>query len=156
MAIVKRIKKQQYTLEDKHARYQTNKDAHKNNAAELAELEKLPNNQNPLRVTSVERQLINNEILLRESNKNAKQAIKKYFHRQKNVTTHPLEFQCECSNLACEKKISLTISQYEKLHRRGDRFIVSKSHETLAIEKIVQHSPHFSLVEKFSLQPENN
>ncbi len=41
MSLIKRIKKTHYTLEDKHARYEANKDAHKDNSAELAKLEKV-------------------------------------------------------------------------------------------------------------------
>jgi len=95
--------------------------------------------------------LIRNEQILRDKNTNAEKALKQYFHNDKDVQNAPMEFICECSTLNCKKHVNISISTYEKIHARRDRFVISKGHETPQVEKVVQHEPDFDIVEKPAL-----
>jgi hypothetical protein len=101
---------------------------------------------------SSERHLIENEILLRQINRNGARAVKKAMAPQKNATKIPLEFHCECSDLDCKVRISLSIDEYEKIHQQKDRFIIGKYHDIPTIEKVVEDKGKYLIVEKFALE----
>jgi hypothetical protein len=92
--------------------------------------------------------LIKNEQIIRNRNKGAVNAIKQYFYGRKNLAGSELELTCECSDPSCGKRIKITISEYEKIHRRNDRFIILKGHQSPAVEKIVASKSNFTTVEK--------
>lgn len=102
---------------------------------------------------SKERQ-VRNEQLLRKLNTKASKAIKDYFgDKTFHATEMPLDFNCECSNLACGDSVTMPIKRYEKLHARKDHFVLVKGHESTTVEKIVDDLGEYVVVEKFALEP---
>jgi hypothetical protein len=97
------------------------------------------------------RRLIENELVLRHKNEVAKDALQKYYAEESDIDDVPLEFYCECSNDDCERRVELTMKQYERYHVRKDRFVVLRGHETESIEKIVRRFEDYIIVEKFDL-----
>jgi hypothetical protein len=92
--------------------------------------------------------LIKNEQIFRDRNKSISSALQRYFGGQKNVADAPLEFVCECSDPDCTDPIIVTISEYEKLHKRNDRFLIVKGHKSPEVEKTVKNIGKLELVEK--------
>jgi hypothetical protein len=92
--------------------------------------------------------LIRNEQIIRNRNRTVSQALKKYFGGDKGITDAPLEFICECSDIKCQEPITVTITEYEKLHKRNDRFLIIKGHKSPSVEKTVEVRGKLELVEK--------
>ena len=99
-----------------------------------------------------ETRLTRNEKLIRDHNTSVGKGIKRYFHNKKEVKNAPIAFVCECSMLDCNEHVTLSIEQYEQLHKRRDRFVIAPGHAMEAVEKIIKHEPGFDLVEKFALK----
>ena len=95
--------------------------------------------------------LIQNEQIARRQNRTFSSALKKYFKGEKGVTDVPVEFICECSDLNCQERISLTIAEYEMLHKRNDRFLIVKGHKSPTVEKTVETKGNTELVQKQDL-----
>lgn len=104
-----------------------------------------------MNINPSDRRLIENELLIRNSNTKAKNALKQYFAPDKEVATSPINFYCECSDLNCGAVIPITISEYEMIHKKRDQFILRKDHEIHHIEKIVKRTPRYVVVEKFAV-----
>jgi hypothetical protein len=59
-----------------------------------------------------------------------------------------LEVLCECGDEGCKAMVSLTLSEYEEIHRQPDRFVVLPGHENPEIEGIVARAEHYLVVDK--------
>jgi len=92
--------------------------------------------------------MIKNEQLVRNKNRSVGTALKRYFGGNKEIINTPLEFVCECSDINCKQIIKISIAEYEKLHRRNDRFLIVKGHKTHQIEKTVSSKGRLELIEK--------
>jgi hypothetical protein len=97
------------------------------------------------------RRLIENELLLRRKNESAKDALQKYYGDEHDVDNALLEFYCECSNDDCEERVEITMNEYEKHHKRNDRFVVLLDHDLPEIEKVVVETDDYIVVQKFDL-----
>jgi len=86
-----------------------------------------------------------NEALLREVNDRIEEV-------GEQLTVVPdggqLDFRCECGRPDCEAFISLTISEYEHLRSDNDRFAVTPGHENDRIERVVERSERYLIVDK--------
>jgi hypothetical protein len=90
-----------------------------------------------------EERLARNEVLFREVNEQILVAAAGH-----GVDEHLYEFFCECSNLDCDLKLSLTVSQYEEIRSHSDRFFVAPGHLLPEIEHIVSRHDGFDVVTK--------
>lgn len=95
--------------------------------------------------------LIKNEQIIRDHNRAAGRALKKYFGAKKEIMETPIEFVCECSDINCREPISVSIAEYERLHKRRNRFLIIKGHNVPHIEKTIERKGKTELVEKPSL-----
>lgn len=102
---------------------------------------------------SSERRLIENEVIVKTYNDDAKDALKKYFSPGINIVDEPLDFKCECSNLDCGASVRASISEYESIHKRDDRFMIITSHNIATIEDIVSSGSGYSVVQKHAIKP---
>jgi len=59
-----------------------------------------------------------------------------------------IEFFCECGDIGCMMKISLTRAEYEELRSHPARFAVALSHEIPSVERIVATTDRFTVVQK--------
>jgi hypothetical protein len=92
--------------------------------------------------------LVRNEQILRDKNTTASKSIKKYFKNDRAVRNSPIQFICECSVLDCDEHVSISIDCYTELHKRADYFVIYKTHNTPAVETIVERHDTYDVVEK--------
>ena len=58
-------------------------------------------------------------------------------------------FQCECGNTeTCNERIEMTLTEYERVRSQRDRFAVLPGHETDELERVVETSERFLIVDK--------
>jgi hypothetical protein len=58
------------------------------------------------------------------------------------------EILCECDDLACAERIPITLREYEQVREHGDRFLILRGHENFDVEKIVEMTERYVIVEK--------
>lgn len=92
--------------------------------------------------------LIKNEQLIRDRNRHVGTTLKKYLSGEKGSLHVPIEFICECSDINCKETVRVSIAEYERLHKRNDRFLIVKGHKTPHIESTVDKKGELELVEK--------
>ena len=80
-----------------------------------------------------------NEALFREVNE-----------RIREITTYDsdVEFLCECGDPECAQPIVMTIHEYEAVRSDPTRFVVVPGHEVPALERVVEETDRFAVVEK--------
>jgi hypothetical protein len=59
------------------------------------------------------------------------------------------EFLCECSREECKEPISISIDEYETVRRAPTRFFVIPGHEDESVERVIERSDRYVVVEKF-------
>jgi len=58
-------------------------------------------------------------------------------------------FQCECGNTdTCNERIELTLAEYKRVRSQRDRFAVFPGHQTDELERVVESSDRFLIVDK--------
>ena len=62
--------------------------------------------------------------------------------------TDRYEFFCECSNLNCVERVSLTLREYAFARADPSRFVVTKGHALDEIENVVEEAEDHVFVEK--------
>lgn len=65
-----------------------------------------------------------------------------------------LDFKCECSDENCDERIPVRLSEYRKIHKDRDTFIVKTNHQVDSIENILVEKQGYSLVKKNESTPE--
>ena len=86
-----------------------------------------------------------NEALLREVNDRIEEVGKRL---QVLPEGQLLEFRCECGRTACEDFISMAVEAYEHVRADNDRFAVVPGHEDEEIERVVERSERYVIVDK--------
>jgi hypothetical protein len=56
---------------------------------------------------------------------------------------------CECGSVECDVRIALSEEAYERLRRIPTHFAVAAGHEIPAVERVVERSAGYVVVEKF-------
>jgi hypothetical protein len=59
-----------------------------------------------------------------------------------------LEVLCECGRDGCRGLIRLTVAEYDRIHAERDRFVVLPGHATAAVERILEETDRFLVVDK--------
>lgn len=65
-----------------------------------------------------------------------------------------LHFRCECSDEDCDQRISIKLSEYQKIHVDRDTFIVKLKHQVDPIEKVIYSESEYNVVKKNNSTPE--
>ena len=65
----------------------------------------------------------------------------------------PLHFYCECSDEKCDDRIVIKPSDYKKLHKNSNQFLILPGHRVASIERIVKEEKDFTVVEKYFTPP---
>ena len=86
-----------------------------------------------------------NEALLREVNDRIHDVGGRF---QVLAGNGELGFRCECGRPECDAFVQLTVSDYERVRSDNDRFVVVPGHEDAAIERIVERSTGYLVVDK--------
>ncbi len=58
------------------------------------------------------------------------------------------EFLCECSREECKEPVSISIDEYEGIRRTPTRFFVIPGHEDESVERVIERSDRYVVVEK--------
>ncbi len=85
-----------------------------------------------------------NEALFREVNE-----------RIREITTWDsgVEFLCECGDPDCTQPIVMTVEEYEAVRSRATRFLIVTGHEIPDVERVVERTERFAVVEKLPGEP---
>jgi hypothetical protein len=55
---------------------------------------------------------------------------------------------CECDSRSCQRRIRVSVTEYEDVRRFPTRFLVASGHSTGEDERAVERRPAFDIVEK--------
>jgi hypothetical protein len=84
-----------------------------------------------------------NEALFRSVNEQVRQlAGRHYGHLE------PTGFVCECADDSCTESIHVPLDIYEAVRANPRHFLVARGHVDVEIERIVDDSSEFTIVEK--------
>jgi hypothetical protein len=89
--------------------------------------------------------LAKNEALLREVNERIHEIGE---NLQVLPDDEQLDFRCECGRPECEDSVSMTPAEYERVRSDNDRFAVLPGHEEEEIERIVEQTDRYLVVDK--------
>jgi hypothetical protein len=92
-----------------------------------------------------EERLAKNEALLREVNERIHEVGERL---QVLPEDELLDFRCECGEPECESSVSLTPAEYEHVRSDNDRFAVLPGHEDEGIERVVERTDRYLVVDK--------
>jgi hypothetical protein len=59
------------------------------------------------------------------------------------------DFVCECADPACAHRLNADLDDYEEVRSEPTRFLLAPGHEEPAIERIVERTGKYNVVEKF-------
>jgi hypothetical protein len=90
-----------------------------------------------------EQRLARNENLFREINERVREIAAEH-----GADVHLYEFYCECSNTDCTLRVELALRDYERVREHGNRFLVAPGHDLPEIERIVEQSEGWWVIEK--------
>ena len=87
-----------------------------------------------------------NEALIREVN----ERIGGLEHEAASLETNRLlEFLCECGRKeVCDVTVEVTLQEYERVRTEDDRFLLAPGHETDELERIVEQTDRYVIVDK--------
>ena len=58
------------------------------------------------------------------------------------------EIVCECADQTCAETIQLTLDEYDAVRRTAAHFLVRPGHEVPKIERVVEETERYAVVEK--------
>lgn len=87
--------------------------------------------------------LAQNEDFFREVNEKISEKAESH-----GLDSHQYEFFCECSEVSCVERVTLTLLEYEHIRAEPTRFVVKNNHVVKEIEHIVETVPDHMVIEK--------
>jgi hypothetical protein len=107
------------------------------------------------------RRLVENEVFFRQRNERVVEGFAELrgVAEEENDTdwlpeTDPaVHFYCECADEKCRERIILTPSKYAELHQNKSQFTVLPGHNVPEVERIVQSTNEYVVVEKYQTPP---
>jgi hypothetical protein len=99
--------------------------------------------------TTAER-VARNESICRDANERRE---RRFEELGDSARGEPLPFLCECPDLACERRVVLTLAEYEHVRASGDRFVVTVDHEECVVEservaRVLERRERYTIMEK--------
>lgn len=86
------------------------------------------------------RAVVRNELLFREVNER--------IFKVASSETEGLEVPCECGDESCISSLTISVGDYRRIRAEASRFIVCNEHEQAEIERVVERTPEYLVVEK--------
>jgi hypothetical protein len=83
-----------------------------------------------------------NEAVFRAVNREIENVSDQLGHQE-------LEVLCECGRDGCDRLMVVSGDVYDRIHRERDRFIVALGHQTPEIERVVEVTASYVVVDKF-------
>jgi hypothetical protein len=100
-------------------------------------------------VSASEERVARNEAVFREFNERVADMAAS-FDPQREGDALRIEFVCECGNLDCLERLTLTRTTYEQVRSDPRRFVVAPGHEDTEIERVVARLEGYTVVEKIA------
>jgi hypothetical protein len=94
---------------------------------------------------TTEERRAHNEALFRDLNERVKEIDERL---ESNGTSGQLEFLCECGDLDCATRFSMTRHEYEDVRRNPSLFVVIPAHVDDSIETAIEIRPGYVIVQK--------
>ena len=92
-----------------------------------------------------------NESLLRDVNERMAALDRRAEGGWADGVPDRFEFRCECGGAPnCEGSLSMTLDEYESVRAERDRFVVLPGHEEPAIERPVERTDRYVVVDKLN------
>lgn len=92
------------------------------------------------------RRIAENEALFRDLNEEVGAVAHSF---SLGGETRAFDFLCECGDPTCAQRVPLTLIKYEELRGSPLRFVVVSGHEIPDVERVVETTPAYSVIEKF-------
>jgi hypothetical protein len=90
-----------------------------------------------------------NEALLREVNERVAALDRKAADTGTLPDDTQFDFHCECGRAGgCDVRISMTLAEYEPVRGQDDRFALAEGHETPELERVVERTDRYIVVDK--------
>lgn len=83
---------------------------------------------------------VRNEVLFREVNERIFQIA--------SSETDGLEILCECGDESCISTFMIAVRDYERIRTETSQFVVCHGHETADIERVLERTSDYLVVEK--------
>jgi hypothetical protein len=99
--------------------------------------------------TSREERLAANESFFRDLNERISDEAVRH-----GVDGHEYEFICECADVSCIERVTLSIAEYERIRADGSRFVLALGHNVVGIETVVAANADHAVVEKVGVAGE--
>ena len=96
-----------------------------------------------------EDRIVRNEALFRELNERVREIEETLTARGVAEPSAYGEYFCECGMESCTEKIRLTHDEYERVRSSPLQFAIVPGHEIAAVERVVETTDRFAMVEKF-------
>ena len=65
-----------------------------------------------------------------------------------SLSNERVDAVCECGDTSCAEILPITIASYNAVRAHGDRFVLVPGHEDRAIERVLERSEQWVVVEK--------
>jgi hypothetical protein len=92
-----------------------------------------------------EERFAKNEALLREVNERIEEIGEQF---RVLPDGDRLDFRCECGRPECQESISMGVAEYQRVRADNDRFAVVPGHEDREIERVVEKTDRYVIVDK--------
>jgi hypothetical protein len=93
-----------------------------------------------------EKRLAMNEALFREMNERVEERVQASSGDQATFA-----IVCECADVDCRQRITLTPSEYESAHADSAQFTIAPGHRAVDVEEVVSRNERFEVVRKRGL-----
>jgi hypothetical protein len=112
---------------------------------------------------SSERRLAENQVVFRENNEKVQKGIDKANAIAAEEGAEPLSlgadtllyFNCECSDENCRKRIKVTLTDYNRIHSKRNRFVIACGHDVPKIEDVTEKEAEYCVVTKHETPPQS-
>ena len=91
-----------------------------------------------------ERRIADNEALFRQVNERVKD-----LNRAFSVVLERGDYLCECANVACIERVSLTPEEYERVRAEPTHFVIAPGHVRPEVEDVVYAGDGYEIVRKY-------
>jgi hypothetical protein len=90
-----------------------------------------------------ERRLGLNEAMFREVNERVEDVNKAF-----GAITGQFDIFCECGDTTCIERLSVPMSDYERVRSESTHFLLHLGHEDPTVERVIEHHEGYVIVEK--------
>lgn len=101
------------------------------------------------------RKLVENQMLFESINEKLEALSHQIAAEDDEPDPSSISFLCECSNPACQERMTIPVARYRAIHAMPQRFSIRPGHEILSIERVIERYDDYGyeVVEKLEPLP---